>query len=460
MVEIRRNDSGQWEVVLDSAYNRRITATTPMEVTGPAAGIELLKTSDDDTGTLVLGTLNNCAGGYTPWNTVLTGEENFQQYFANVAQLAEDDPIRLVHERYGLNEKASDRRWEEFYPRFDVAREPNEPFRFGWIVEFDPYDPTSTPKKRTALGRNKHEGATSAMAPAGQVAFYSGDDEIFDYAYKFVTAGSYNPDDRAANVDLLDEGTLYVAVFDDDGRGEWVPLIHGEGPLTAAYGFASQGEVLAKARLAADLLGATKMDRPEDFETNPVTGKVYLVCTNNSDRDLNLIDLANPRPNNFAGHIIEITEDGNDHAATTFAWEIFILAGDVGDSGTWYGGSDEVSPFAAPDNIAFDTDGNLWVSTDGMPNNLPGNDGLFVAATEGEERGMSRQFFSTVPGAECTGPEFNRDNSALFVAVQHPGEGGTLDEPLSLWPDGEVAPRPSVVVITHNDPGQPVGRLT
>ncbi|MBA3378506.1 MAG: PhoX family phosphatase, partial [Chloroflexia bacterium] len=380
VVEIQRDASGQWSVMLDSEYNRRITGMTPMEVTGPAAGIDLLKTSEDETGMTVLGTLNNCAGGYTPWGTALTGEENFQQYFANLAQLPEDDPIRLAHERYGLTEGASDRLWEEFYPRFDVTQEPNEPFRFGWVVEIDPYDPNSTPKKRTALGRNKHEGATSAIAPGGQVAFYTGDDERFDYAYKFVTAASYDPDNRDANLDLLDEGILYVAIFNDDGSGEWIPLIHGEGPLTEENGFASQGEVLAMTRQAADLLGATKMDRPEDFETNPVTGKVYLVCTNNSRRVLEETDEANPRPNNFAGHIIEITETDNDHAATTFTWEIFILAGDVADSGVWYGGSTDVSPFAAPDNIAFDTVGNIWISTDGMPNNLPGNDGLFVAA--------------------------------------------------------------------------------
>ncbi len=459
VVEILRNESGQWEVVLDSEYNRRITAMTPMEVTGPAAGIDLLKTSEDETGMMVLGTLNNCAGGYTPWGTALTGEENFQQYFGNLSLLPADDPIRLAHERFGITEGASDRRWEEFYPRFDVSQEPNEAFRFGWIVEVDPYDPNSTPKKRTALGRNKHEGATSAVAPGGQVALYSGDDERFDYAYKFVTAGSYNPDDRAANADLLDEGTLYVAIFNDDGSGEWIPLVHGEGPLTEENGFASQGEVLALTRQAADLLGATKMDRPEDFETNPVTGKVYLVCTNNSNRVLDETDKANPRPNNFAGHIIEITETDNDHASTTFAWEIFILAGDVADSGTWYGGSDEVSSFAAPDNIAFDTLGNIWISTDGLPNNLPGNDGLFVAATEGEGRGMSRQFFSTVPGAECSGPEFNPDNTALWASVQHPGEGGTVEEPVTMWPDGAVAPRPTVVLITNEDPTAPVGRM-
>jgi secreted PhoX family phosphatase len=389
---------------------------------------------------------------------VLTGEENFHQYFANLLSLAEDDPVRVAHERYGLTEEGSERLWEQFHDRFDLAKEPNEPFRFGWVVEIDPYDPEYTPKKRTALGRVKHEGATSAIAPSGQVAIYSGDDERFDYAYKFVTTGAYDPDNREANMDLLDEGTLYVAKFNDDGSGQWLPLVHGEGPLTEENGFASQGEVVAKARLAADALGATKMDRPEDFETNPVTGKVYLACTNNSRRTLGEIDMANPRPNNFAGHIIEITEDGGDHTSRTFSWEIFILAGDPEDSGTWYGGQEGVSPFAAPDNLTFDLDGNIWISTDGLPNNLPGNDGLFMAPTEGEERGLSRQFFSTVPGAECSGPIFNSDQTALWVSVQHPGEGGNLDEPVSLWPDGEITARPSVVLITNQDPTRRVGQ--
>ncbi len=358
VVEIMRNADGVWEVVLDSTYNRRITATTPMEVTGPAAGHDWLMTTDDPTGTQVLGTLNNCAGGYTPWGTALTGEENFQQYFANLGELAADDPVAIAHARYGLTEGASERLWETVLSALRPDQEPNEPFRYGWVVEFDPYDPTSTPKKRTALGRNKHEGATSAVATSGQVAFYSGDDERFDYAYKFVTAGAYNPDDRAANADLLDEGTLYVARFNDDGTGEWIPLVFGEGMLTEANGFTSQAQVLVNTRAAGDAVGATKMDRPEDFETNPVTGKVYLVCTNNSRRTLDEIDMANPRPENFAGHIIEITEDGNDHAATTFAWEIFILAGDPANGGTWYGGIDAelISPFAAPDNITFDND--------------------------------------------------------------------------------------------------------
>jgi len=453
IVEIRRNDSGVWEIVRDSQYNRRITATTPMEISGPASGAELMKTSADTTGTSVIGTLNNCAGGLTPWGTVLSGEENFQQYFANLALLPEDDPRYALHERFGLNEEASERRWEEFHPRFDVSREPNEPFRHGWGIEFDPYDPQSVPRKRTAMGRNKHEGHTSVVAPGGQVAIYSGDDERFEYAYKFVTAGSFNPDDRAANMDLLDEGTLYAAAFHDDGTGEWLPMIQGEGLLTAEFGFASQSDVVVKTRLAADLLGATKMDRPEDFETNPVNKKVYLVCTNNSNRTIEETNKANPRVDNIHGHIIEITEDGDDHAATTFGWEMFALCGDPADGSTYFAGFDQelVSAISAPDNIAFDLAGNIWISTDGT--RLEGNDGLFAAATEGEERGFVKQFFSCVRGAEVTGPIFNPDNTALFVAVQHPGEGGSFEDPVSTWPDGSAPVRPTVVLIQASDGG-------
>jgi hypothetical protein len=447
-------------VVQDSPYNRRVTGTTPMEITGPAAGADLMKTAADPSGTRVFGMLNNCAGGVTPWGTVVTGEENFQQYFANLGALAEDDPIRALHDRFGVPEESSERRWEEFHDRFDLAKEPNELFRYGWGVEIDPYDPASTPKKRTTIGRSKHEGHTSFVAPGGQVAIYTGDDERFEYAYKFVTTGSYNPDDRAANLDLLVEGTLYAAKFNDDGSGEWLPLVHGQGPLTEANGFASQAEVLINTRLAADALGATKMDRPEDFETNPVTGKVYLVCTNNNQRTLGETDEANPRPQNLHGHIVEIIEDGNDHAGTTFTWQMFLLAGDPAQGSTWFAGFDtgEVSPISSPDNITFDLDGNLWISTDGLANNLEGNDGLFAVPTEGEERGHLRQFFSSVPGAEVSGPVFTPDNTSLFASIQHPGEGSTYEEPATRWPDGgNMPPLPSVVVIQNDDPTARIG---
>jgi uncharacterized protein len=457
VVEVRRID-GQWEVVRDSQYNRRITATTPMQLTGPVAGSEVVMTADDAEGVNVVGTLNNCAGGTTPWGTVISGEENFHQYFANLDLLDEANPMKANHERYGITPGSSDRLWEEFYPRFDVSLEPNEPVRYGWAIEVDPFDPASTPKKRTAMGRNKHEGHTSVVSPSGHVVVYSGDDERFEYAYKFVTAGTYDAGNREANLNLLDEGTLYVAKYNDDGTGEWLPLTFGENGLDESNGFTSQVDVLINPRASADVLGATKMDRPEDFETNPVNKKVYLVCTNNTNRaveDNAGTDAANPRAENSTGHIIEMTEDGNDHAATTFAWEIFLLAGDPADESTYFAGfpKEQVSPIASPDNITFDTVGNIWISTDGLPNSFEGYDGLFATPTEGSERGYLRQFFSTVEGAECSGPVFNPDGTALFLSVQHPGEGGVFGEQKSTWPDYDGAPKPSVVLIIRNDGG-------
>lgn len=457
VVQIRRAADGSWSYDPASPYNRRITAMTPLLLSGPAAGDELLQTEADPSGRRVLGMLNNCGGGVTPWGTVLTAEENFNQYFANAGQLPPEDPRRAFHARYGLPEGASERLWERYYERFDVARHPNEPFRFGWIVEVDPYDPGWTPVKRTALGRLKHEAASTVVARSGRVVVYTGDDERFDYVYKFVSDGSYNPADRAANRDLLDAGTLYVARFNDDGTGVWLPLVFGEGPLTPENGWRSQADVLIRARQAADALGATKMDRPEDIEVNPVTGKVYMVMTNNTQRGASGKpgpDAANPRPANAYGHIIEATEDGDDHAATSFRWEIFLLAGRPDDPSTYFAGfaPEQVSPIANPDNLVFDRRGNLWIATDGQPTSLKVNDALHAVPTEGPERGHVKQLLSAVVGAEVTGPAFNADETALFLAIQHPGEGGSLAQPTSSWPDGNVA-RPSVVVITRLDGG-------
>jgi secreted PhoX family phosphatase len=459
-IEITRVRQDRWQVVKTSRFNRRLTGETLMEITGPARGNVNMRTSADPTGTIVRGTLNNCAGGKTPWGTVLTCEENFNQYFAN-RNLLPDGPVKTAHARYGLTPLASSRRWEAHYDRFDISKEPNEPFRFGWTVEIDPYNPNSVPKKRTAMGRFKHEGATCVVSKTGQVVVYSGDDERFDYIYKFVSAGQFNPTNREANLDLLDSGTLYVAKFNDDGSGQWLPLIHGQGPLVEANGFFNQGDVVINTRRAGDLVGATKMDRPEDIETNPVTGKVYSLMTNNTSRGSGTnpgVDAANPRPVNRWGHVIEQTESGNDHSATSFSWEIFILCGDPSDLAyeTYYGGFDKnlVSPIAAPDNLVFDANGICWIATDGLQNALVGNDGIFAVPTEGPERGYARQFMSCPLEAEICGPEFNTNYTALFVGIQHPGEGGTFQAPLSTWPDGpgKVA-RPSVVVITKSAPG-------
>jgi secreted PhoX family phosphatase len=456
VVEVQRAADGSWSYVRGSQYNRRVTGETPHRVSGPAAGHHLLKTAADPDGLTVLGTLNNCAGGKTPWGTVVSGEENFHQYFANAGQLSGDDPRKAIHSRYGMPSGASERKWERFHSRFDVAQEPNEAFRHGWMVEVDPYDPEAVPVKRTALGRFRHEGAHFGVASSGRVVGYMGDDAQFEYVYKFVTAGTYNPRNRAANMNLLDTGTLYVAKFNDDGTGQWLPLVYGRGPLTAENGFFSQGDVAINTRKAADLLGATKMDRPEDVEPNPVTKKIYVALTNNSARGAEGrpgVDAANPRASNRTGQIIEITEAGNDYAATSFRWELFILAGLPSDPSTYFAGYDKskVSPIGAPDNVMFDSAGNLWIATDGAASAIKYADGLFAVPVQGAERGNLQQFFSTVTGSEVCGPELTPDERTLFLAIQHPGEGGTFEEPISTWPDRAGLPRPSVITIQAYD---------
>jgi hypothetical protein len=468
--EVQQAADGKWGVVVDSKYNRRITATTPMTADGPAAGSDWLKTQADQTGKAIAGTLNNCAGGKTPWGTVLTAEENFHQYFGNADKII-DAASKAMAARYGVPKGATERRWEKFYNRFDASVQPNELNRHGWIVEVDPYDPASTPVKHTALGRTKHEAATFALGKSGQAVFYAGDDERFEYVYKFVSKGNYNPNDRKANLGLLSDGTLYVAKFNDDGSGSWLPLVFGQGPLTKANGFENQGDVLVMTRQAADLLGATKMDRPEDIEQNPVNQKVYVIMTNNSNRggtDRPAADKANPRPNNRAGHIIELTEAGDDPAATAFAWEIFLLCGNPKredasrpETQTYFAGFDKtkVSPIGAPDNLTFDLDGNLWIATDGAASAIGFNDGLFAVPVDGPNRGELKQFFSSITGSEICGPEFSGDNTSLFLAIQHPAEGSKFERPSTRWPDNRRAlpPRPSVIVLQNNDPKKRVG---
>jgi uncharacterized protein len=492
IVEIRRDAStGAWVYEPTSTYNRRITGSTPMAITGPAAGNVHLRTSADPAGTMVQGMLNNCGGGSTPWGTVLTAEENFDQYFANRNTINPGtDPLKLYAQAnasvFGIPSGASGRGWESVDARFDMAQEWNEPFRFGWIVEIDPYDPSSTPKKRTALGRFKHEAAAGVTSSSGKYVVYMGDDQSGQFIYKFVTDGTVQPT-AAANSSLLDSGTLYVATFNSDGSGSWNPMVFGSGPLIAPT-YEDQADVLIRCRVAAAALGATPMDRPEDVEVNPVSGYIYAAMTGTSRSTANA---ANPRLSNTAsdpnssraGHIIEIREVGDDHTATTFSWEIFMLCGqpnvggsldattvpaDANSGGrTYFAGFDEsqVSPISRPDNVAFDRLGNLWITTDGMPGGagsggLGFNDTVYAVPTAGPARGHLKALCSGPIDAEMTGPYFTPDDTTLFTAIQHPGEDGSIAAPRSNWNaavpvGGGSCPRNGVIAIRRTN-GSPV----
>ncbi|MBR2689518.1 MAG: PhoX family phosphatase [Aquamicrobium sp.] len=465
IVEIRK-EGGKWQVVRDGKLNRRVTVNTEMALSGPVAGHDRVKTNADPSGAKVFGTVNNCAGGVTPWGTYVMAEENIHGYFSGA--LPEGHKETENYKRLGIPEGSYE--WGAHYDRFDLAKEPNEANRFGWIVEVDVADPNSTPKKRTALGRFKHEGAESIVARDGRVVFYLGDDERFDYVYKFVTAGKFDPANPAANKDLLDEGTLHVARFAEDGGVEWLPIVFGQGPLTAENGFASQADVLIETRRAADLLGATKMDRPEDIQPNGVNGKVYVMLTNNTKRKDDQVDAANPRAKNAFGHMIEIAEDGGDFAATKGKWEVLLKCGDpsVADVGASFSTATTANGwFGMPDNCAVDSAGRLWVATDGNNAKETGRtDGLWAVDTEGPARATSKLFFRVPVGAEMCGPQFAPDDKTAFVAVQHPGDGGTDWEPFgrpsyyedlsTRWPDfkPDMPVRPAVVAITKQDGGK------
>jgi len=479
VVELERRGRGrQWRYIQGGRRNRRVTATTPIRLTGPAAGSDLLKTAADPSGRRVLGTLNNCAGGTTPWGTILSGEENFNGYFVVNADARDA-------KRYGLNNRPSTYGFEKVDGRFDATKPEyaNEPRRFGYIVELDPYSPSSMPRKHTAMGRFKHEGAEIRVDEDRNVAAYMGDDERFDYLYKFVSRRKYRPGRSAAarrhNLDLLTEGDLFVAKFDGTedpdhsnlGTGRWIPLTR-KG-RSAVPGFSIE-EVLVFTRLAADAVDATPMDRPEDVQPSPRTGKVYVACSNNTSRgrpdnpatpqvNESETNAANPRRNNKDGHVIEITERGDRADATSFRWNLFLVCGDPADPAvrTYFGGwPTPVTPISCPDNLAFDSEGNLWVSTDGQPSSIKKNDGLFRVPVRGRQRGKVEQFLSVPNQAEATGPVVHDRDGSVFVNVQHPGEDGSWEEQTSYFPDyvsagerpqrGEwPVPRPSVVQVTQ-----------
>ncbi|WP_277454347.1 PhoX family phosphatase [Janibacter sp. DB-40] len=456
VVELTRRDpNSRWSYTKGAPLNRRITAETPFAITGAARGHELMRTSADPKGEIALGTIGNCAGGTTPWGTVLSGEENFNSYFTQPDGAA-GDLIGRGAERYGLAGGSSAQHdWDRFDRRWDLTREPNEAHRFGWIVEVNPFDPTSTPRKLTALGRLKHEGANVTINADGKCVAYMGDDERFDYMYKFVSKGTYVEGDLENNMRLLEEGDLYVAKFvgdgtadgEHDGTGRWLPLVvDGESKVEGM----SVAEVLIFTRLAADAVGPTKMDRPEDVEVNPINGRVYAALTNNSRRAPGEVDEVNPRAENKHGQVLELTAPGGDHTASDFAWKLVLVCGDPADPQTYFNGYDpsEVSSISCPDNVAFDGSGNLWVATDG--NNLGNCDGMYLMPLEGEHKGHLQQFLSVPAYAECAGPLIEWDDKVIFAAVQHPGEadGATTTNVASTFPyKGNTQPRPAVIMV-------------
>ncbi|MCK5770230.1 PhoX family phosphatase [Algiphilus sp.] len=519
VIEVRSN-GGVWEVVQDSPFNRRITGFTPMEITGPVRGSDLVRTGYSPNGTRTRGTLNNCANGYTPWGTYLTCEENWFSYFRrddDVALRSDADNANLA--RYGIGPDStgfSYRSWDtvpgdSVYTRFDITETvagnafANETNTFGWIVEINPFDPDSTPNKRTALGRFGHEGAWAAPAIAGEpVVLYMGDDSRGEYIYKFVSAENWDPADATdpgAGDKYLDEGTLYVCRFNEDGTGVWVALEPGSNGLdagTTPYPFDSLAAVLVGTRLAADVVGATRMDRPEWGAVNPRNREVYMTLTNNNDsiRSLDALDGANPRTyedengrtGNVNGHIIRWRENGSRSAATGFQWDIFAFgASATADAGSVnISGLDDDNDFASPDGLWFDDRGLLWIQTDDSslgdrtnnqmlvcnPGAVGDGDGIAITSTlEGQSQTQGtfvgrpaadnqlRRFLVGPTGCEITGITATPDNRTLFVNVQHPGENGEGN-----WPNPSrdatqagqagVLPRSATIVITRDDGGE------
>lgn len=533
IVEVARGSTGRYAYVQSSSFNRRITPFTPVTFTGPAAGNALLQTAFSPAGTAGRGTINNCANGYTVWGTNITCEENWAGYFRR--RTATDNPNRTPKEiaglsRYGVSSGTGSYGWATVVPADTnntlfkrltaevsgataTADFRNEANQYGWVVEIDPYDPASTPRKRTALGRFNHEGCWPSNPVAGRrMAFYMGDDARGEYLYKFVSATPWeaadaNRADRLAVGDkYLDNGTLYVAKFNADGSGTWLPLVFGQGPLTAAnaaYAFADQADVVTHARLAADALGATKMDRPEWTGVNPVNGEMYLTLTNNNAtiRSLANTDAANPRHYNDArtngtaqrgnpnGHILRLKETGDNSEATSFTWDIYLFGArsTANADNVNLSGLTAENDFSSPDGLWFSRPTNasgqinplLWIQTDDgaytdvtncmMLAALPGKvgDGTTKTITNTDASGATRTqqtIVGKLPGtaqlkrflvgpAQCeiTGVDSTPDGKALFVGIQHPGEDS---DGASSWPDGGTArPRSAVVVITRNDGG-------
>ncbi len=434
-----------WDIVVDSALNRRITHNTPMTMAGPAAGHPLLQTSADPAGTTALGTMNNCGAGKTPWGTYLTCEENFNGYFGS------SDPAFELPDGYGRYGIGLEGRYgyERFDERFDVSQNPNEPHRFGYIVEIDPADPTSTPIKHTALGRFKHENAAAVIAPDGRVVVYMGDDERGEFMYKYVSNEAYTPGGKTS--ELLDDGQLYVAKFSNDLTGEWVAL------TPEATGM-DEAEIAIFSRVAASKVGATTMDRPEWVAVNPVSVEGYCCLTNNRNRgvkpnaggDDTSVNGPNPRAENNYGQIVRWYPSNDDHAADTFTWDLYVMAGNPTVHDDAYGGSSNVNEgnlFNSPDGMMFDSTGLVWIQTDGND----GNEGDFAGMGNNQmlagdpTTGQIERFLTGPKGSEVTGLTWSADRRTMFVGIQHPA---------APFPDGEgMLPRSTLIAVRRDDGG-------
>lgn len=527
-IEVRKID-GKWEVVRDSIYNRRVTIFSETDIKGPAAGNELLQTKSSPQGIKRWGTMNNCANGFTPWGTYLAAEENWYAYFTKA-----DDTANLsarentLNSRYAIGAAWAYREWDtaaasDIYARFNATAGTgdrfsdyrNEPNLHGYVTEIDPFRPTQKPRIRTAFGRFSHEGAWPAPVEAGKpLVYYSGDDSRGEYIYKYVSNKNWDPADATGGLSAgdkyLDDGKLYVGIFNEDGTGEWKELSFGVNGLDESnpeFEFRNQGDVMIAARLAADHLGATKMDRPEWAAVHPLNGDVYLALTNNrtSVRPVSELDPANPRAyednvgedrardGNGNGHIIRWTEANGDHAATSFEWDIFLFGADADadSSSINVSGLTADNEFSSPDGLFIDHRGVMWIQTDdsalgdkvnnqmlvAIPGRVGDGSSVTINSTVGAdsksvqtfvgknaEAVQLKRFFVGPRGCEITGIYLTPDARSLFVNVQHPGEGGSAElfnTDKSVWPSpsgdatqvGEAGnrPRSATVVITRED---------
>lgn len=537
VVEVK-NTGGKWASLPASALNFRLTAlSTNIQLNGPARGNALMVTKYSTDGTKARGTLNNCGTGKTPWGTFLSGEENWAGYFTRKStdDTARNDKSVVSLKRYGRNAAAASRHgWEsagtdDRYARWEISQGAgaasadyrNELNTFGYIVEIDAYDKTKAARKRTSLGRFAHESATFGKPVAGQpLAVYMGDDSRGEYIYKFVSAKAWaaadaNPTDRITTGDTyLDTGKLYVAKFNNDGTGSWIELTTTHAAIAgfATYTFTDQADVLVNARLAADAVGATKMDRPEWCSTNVANGEIYFTLTNNSNRAVNSAtmppDSANPRvysdikngsstqTGNPNGHVLRVKEDSAGNAATSFRWDVYVFGAESSAApgtvnlSSLTGDQD----FSSPDGLVFSpSTGIMWIQTDDgaftdvtncmMLAALPGTVGdgakktLSYTKTDNSTLTVDtyvgkaptadklKRFLVGPSGCEITGLCETPDGKALFINIQHPGETTlqvNIADPTkytSQWPSNAgygagKRPRSATIVITKNDGGK------